>query len=581
MTPAARPLMLETEAGPCPAWWHGSGRPASAVLVLCSAWGDEDLSAYRGQRALAQALADAGWPVLRFDWPGQGDAFDGPLAGPADAVPLWLQALHLAVDRARALAGGAPAVLCGLRLGALLAAQVAAQRADLAGLVVLQPVGSGRTWLREAALLGARVHSVGEAGAASLGGFQLNPASAAHVRALTWPAPQSSGLPALLLGSDTLPPPGALQQQLASHHALQTSLLPDLERLTAVAHDAHWPPELATRIGAWLATLPGAPCPPAPLPASEAVACAEGVRERCLQLPGQPPCVAVLSEAEAGVNTAAPGGQRALLLLSSGAERRAGPHRLWVDFARQRARRGELVLRLDLPGVGDSPSREAGVPDDLYDPRVQDDLRGVIDWLRREHGVQQLSAAGLCSGGHHLWRAAVQGQALDRVLVINPLVYHWRAGMSLNPLNHGFGQIAVARDVGRSLGDPKRWRRLLRGESNLPVIRQALQARALATLGRPLKAVARGLRWPLREDLVQDLQRVRRGRCQLHFVFAQGEPGLALLREQAGRAAPAETHHGNVHLHTIADADHTFAGVPGRQRLYKQLHAVLDQQDAP
>ena len=89
---AARPVVFDGPTGPTPGWWHAVVAPTRQVVVLCAPWGDEDIGAYRGLRNLAMTLADAGWPVLRFDLPGQGDSFDGPLASDAqlDAWPLWL-----------------------------------------------------------------------------------------------------------------------------------------------------------------------------------------------------------------------------------------------------------------------------------------------------------------------------------------------------------------------------------------------------------------------------------------------------------------------------------------------------------
>lgn len=574
-------LMFDGPVGPLTGWWHAGAAGTRRAIVLCAPWGDEDLGAYRGLHELAGRLAAAGWPVLRFDWPGQGDAFDGDLAAGIDALPVWLAALDRAIDLARQLAGVDEVVLVGLRLGGLLAAQAAARRgATVAGLGLILPPASGRAWLREGLMLGARLATPATASGAQgpvqmLGGFPLAPASAAALKTLAWPARPANQCTWVMERSDLRLPATALQV-LGQGGPLTHVVRDDVDKLVAIAHQATWPPGLGADLLVWLDGLPisvdaavaGRPtaCPPA-------VGQAEGVREHMLSLPLGVPCVGVLCR---GASAARSGQARGLLLLSSGAERRTGPHRLWVAFARERARRGDVVLRVDLPGTGDSPPREAGRPDDLYDPRVTDDLAAVLDWMRQQLGVADISVVGLCSGGFHAWRAAVQGLPVAQAVVLNPLVYHWRPGMSLDPMAHDFGAISVAADVGRALRDPARWRRLLRGQANLPVIARALWTRAASRGQQALRALARALRWPLRNDLPSDLRRVQQGATRLHFVFAEQEPGLVLLRQQAGPALPRAMRSGHVSLHTIASADHTFAGLVGRSQLYQHLHHVLD-----
>jgi len=577
----AQALMFDGPVGPVTGWWHAGATQAQRALVLCSPWGDEDLGAYRGLHELAVSLASAGWPVLRFDWPGQGDAFDGELAGGIDALPVWLAALDRAIDLARQLAGVNEVVLVGLRLGGLLAAQVAARRGlQVAGLGLILPPASGRAWLREGMMLGARVsalaaHADSAAPVQMLGGFPLAPASVAALKALAWPA-RPAVQPVWVMERSDLPLAASALKALGQGGAMTHRARDDLGSLVAIAHQAHWPAGIAGNLLAWLDGL-DAPVatggPPLPTPCPPAVGQAEGVREAVLTLPLSVPCVGVLSRPAA---TPRPAAARGLLLLSSGAERRTGPHRLWVAFARERARRGDVVLRVDLPGIGDSPSREAGRPDDVYDPRVVQDLAAALDWMRQQQGVDEIAIMGLCSGGFHAWRAAVQGLPADLAVVLNPLVYHWQPGMSLDPMAHDFGAISVAADVGRALRDPARWQRLLRGQANLPVIARALWTRAWGRGLQALRGLARACRWPLRNDLPSDLRRVQQGKTQLHFVFAEQEPGLVLLREQAGSALPRAMRGGRVGLHTIASADHTFAGLVGRSQLYQHLHHVLD-----
>ncbi len=104
--------------------------------------------------------------------------------------------------------------------------------------------------------------------------------------------------------------------------------------------------------------------------------------------------------------------RRGIVLLSSDGQRRIGPQRLWVHWARHRAARGDVLLRLDTAGAGDSAAGD--------DPRAVDDIARALAWLRRETGVVGCTVVGFGSGARHAWRAAVEGLAAERVIAIEP-----------------------------------------------------------------------------------------------------------------------------------------------------------------
>src|SRR5205823_3052307 len=58
--------------------------------------------------------------------------------------------------------------------------------------------------------------------------------------------------------------------------------------------------------------------------------------------------------------------RRAIVLLDAGATYRIGPNRLHVELARRLARDGDLVLRIDQSGIGDSAPRDGAPDDDVY-----------------------------------------------------------------------------------------------------------------------------------------------------------------------------------------------------------------------
>jgi uncharacterized protein len=127
-----------------PARTVGSGGRA---IVLCHPWGQEYLRAHRSVRQLSAMLAGAGFHVFRFDYYGTGDSYglaaDGDLAG-------WKADIESAVEELRDTSGATRVALAGLRLGATLAASVAAEHPELIdSLVLWDPVISGPEYLSE------------------------------------------------------------------------------------------------------------------------------------------------------------------------------------------------------------------------------------------------------------------------------------------------------------------------------------------------------------------------------------------------------------------------------------------------
>ena len=113
-------------------------------VVLCYPCGQEYVPAHKAFKSLASLLADAGHDVLRFDYHGTGDS-GGDLDGLT--APSWREDVSMAIDELKDTAGAERVSLCGLRMGAAWAAQVAAERPDVDRVVAWDPVLDGRAYL--------------------------------------------------------------------------------------------------------------------------------------------------------------------------------------------------------------------------------------------------------------------------------------------------------------------------------------------------------------------------------------------------------------------------------------------------
>src|SRR4051812_45564378 len=75
--PAPLPFTFVAAGHECLAWYHGPSWPwRDLAVVLCASVGHEAVTGHATQVQLARTLAQAGFPVVRFDYPGTGDASD-------------------------------------------------------------------------------------------------------------------------------------------------------------------------------------------------------------------------------------------------------------------------------------------------------------------------------------------------------------------------------------------------------------------------------------------------------------------------------------------------------------------------
>lgn len=180
----AQPFFLPAHGGQRYCLYHPprAGAAARGAIVYLHPFAEE-LNTTRRMAALqARAFAAAGYGVLQIDLHGCGDS-SGDFA---DARWLqWRRDVTLACDWLRARAAG-PVSLWGLRLGALLAVEAAADEAADA-LLLWQPVINGRQHLRQFLRTGhtARMLSDGAPDADDeVAGYRIAPELARAIEAL-------------------------------------------------------------------------------------------------------------------------------------------------------------------------------------------------------------------------------------------------------------------------------------------------------------------------------------------------------------------------------------------------------------
>lgn len=123
-----------------------SGPARSCGVILCPPLWYEYIYSHRAYRQLARRLGQVGFPVLRFDYYGSGDSGGDAEQG---GIPQYMSDISAAVCEMRRRSGLAGVCLIGLRLGATLSMISGAERGDIEGLVLWDPVVDGRAYIRE------------------------------------------------------------------------------------------------------------------------------------------------------------------------------------------------------------------------------------------------------------------------------------------------------------------------------------------------------------------------------------------------------------------------------------------------
>lgn len=600
----AQPLWFGDQSTPIFGWFDAPSAPGrDLAVVICPPFGYEAICTHRALRDLGRLLAAAGFPVLRFDYHGTGDS-SGSDRQP-DRVPAWLASITAAIDEVKALSRRKAVALIGMRLGAVLAATAAAGRNDVPALLLWAPILSGKAFLREMQMLhvsgqrlpvsGKRADLPGPApGDAEAAGFVLSASTMAALRELDLlklnrpPAPS-----AFIVDRDDLPEDNRLGQKLELLGVkLRRERIQGYSAMMQDPHRALSPRPVFEAMAGWLAhesqllgdhesDLPGPLRADRSIPLeTEAETSRATARETAVSITAGGFCLrGMLCEParDAGSGSRpSSSARRGLVFLNAGAIRRIGPNRLYVELARSWANRGLTSLRVDLSGVGDSDGQEP-TGSRLYEMALVSQARSAIRFLREERGCERVTLLGLCSGAFVAFHTALADDAVDATLLVNPQLFLWTEGASLEVRRRTNYQASL--HYRQSLLRRESWAKLLRGNVDV--------ARLAKLLGARFVDVAKDRLSPLldlvgerSEDQVLTAFRAALARgIDTYLLFCTGDPGLDNIQSHLGPGLRDLERHvgggpsgrGTVDLATIHGPDHTFTPVWSQRALAELL----------
>jgi alpha-beta hydrolase superfamily lysophospholipase len=561
-------------AHPIFGWLHHAEAPIArdCVAVVCAPLAHEYTRAHRSMRHLADRLARRGIPAFRFDYHGIGDSPGSDLD--PDRLAAWLASVKTAIERARQWSGRQRVCLIGVRLGATLAALVASEMPiDL--LVLWNPVVRARGYLRELQAIAMSAERVACEidGALESAGFVMTAQTLESLRKIDLTTLRPKAGRVLLLDRDDLAPDASLREHLDSCGIATDSLrAPGWAGMMAEHQFTVVPDQALDSIVAWVEKgsdyfSKSDLTPFKPQSTTFEFQPEEGaavrIEERPCRLGADGHLFGILTQPAVAQQ------RPAIVLFNAGAVHHVGPNRIYVTIARNLAAMGFPCLRFDLEGIGDSVRRFPGRENHPYPDTALADAGAALAYLRETCGYRSFVAMGLCSGAHTAFHAGLtlENDALREVVLINPLTFYWAEGMSLETTRNFEDAVAYK----RSMRDPRRWLKLLRGNVNVRRLLVVMAAQAKTKVKSQLDALAETFLPDRGPPLSRDLKKLVSMQRPVSFFIAEGDPGRDILMAGAGRTATKSLKSGALSLEMIPGADHTFSQFKPRKHLMSRL----------
>jgi len=553
----------------CFGWLHDA--PGRRGVVLCSAFGVEGLSAHRAWGDLADRLAAADLPTLRFDWPGTGDSL-GSDRDP-DRPAAWRRAAHAAVERLKAETGVEEVALVGLRLGATVAVEVAASRSDVAVFVAAAPVVSGRRFVREqksfARLLRVRDEAsapdADEIGGFAVAGFFTADETAEALGGLDLRRVPPAAARVLLLappGDETAAALAAAWREAGS--TVETAPFDGLETVIENPTRSLVPEDAWDRIVDALRSGADAAPPRRPARAESRSPCLDGDDwvETPFAFGPDDRLFGVLTTPK----RPRPGAPTAILF-DAGRIPHVGWGRGAVETARALAAEGRAVLRMDTAGIGDSRPDPDGPAEVLYSRAQIEDAGAAMDRLAAT-GRDRFVLIGTCSGAHVAFHAALADPRVVGLALLNLQRFVWHPGDSLEVAMRN--QLPAGRVYRRRLLRVETWKRLLAGRIAVLTIARELGRRWGARLGAKIRRLIAS------DPVLLDLRRLAERGVAILFVFGTEDGGRDEFAAHVGAETNVAVAVPGARLHLVADTDHNFGPRDARLEVRRRLVEFLE-----
>jgi pimeloyl-ACP methyl ester carboxylesterase len=567
--------MTPISFGGCFGWLHVPRQNAAVevAVLICMPLSYDALTSYSSLRLLADQLAAAGYPTLRFDYPGTGNSCDAAVEQAGGHWIAWQRSVEDAADRLRAATGARRLVLIGLRASALLATESAARRDDIAGLVLLTPVLRGKSYIRQLA-----VETTIATGRDTLAGagtgqglvyreFNFSPETVSLIEATDLRQAklgpgqkvaicprQDSRLADQCVeawrrtGAEVTTIPWKGLDPLVRQNIVEDDTLADFSSILA------W---LEREVRPGVSAGPSEPLSEQPFEQPVELR-PSGCVETPVRFGPEARLFGMLCRPDQAVAT------EVLLIGNGGRDPHYGASRQNVVLARRLAREGIASFRFDFAGLGDSagpPGREQMMTPMFTESRAAD-IVAALDTLEAR-GFRRFAMAGLCAGAYHAFVAALVDCRLSTLLLINMPFFDMPAGSAVD---HLYWREMTLMQLLARLPRWQSWMKLygLRREIGAIFLVQFLKLRGRAA--DRLKRFAAGARGAEPQTSAQRaLASLGARGVRTFFLFSQDDHGIAAVEtELRCPGTRIESEYPDVAWRVFPKMDHDLSHAAGR-----------------
>ena len=568
--------MIPTAFDGCFGWFHrGCG---ATGIVLCAAFGHENMTAHHGWRKLAEKLALEGHHVLRFDYLSTGDSIG--VEGDPGQFEAWKVSILSATRHLINISGSKEIVLIGLRFGAALALLSSKDIPEVVGVGCLAPVIVGRTYIRELRLRAngwheANLHSVSVDKTTHLDvlGERLSEETTRMISNVDLRVFKSSVKNILIMCAQEEPVMLTLVNNLKLQGCrVAIEKFRGYEKYLEDSIASVVPYESFEQVMAWCCQiLPSEKLLDQPTQdrkslmsySIDTVSDNLHFREKAVSFQSKDSIFGILC-----IPCQLPVDGRAVIMLNTGFGRHTGDGRVFTTLARHLAQTGVTSLRMDFAGFGDSETDNCEV--NPYASRYSTDVQAAITFMRNL-GCINIILVGICSGAFNAFHAALHDDRVHGLIMVNTQHFAWKTGSSLKVENKR--QRRPLSFYTKAISQPYAWRRIIRGEV-------AIVSIVIALCTRPWKNILNKVTLFLEKvtGFQTSIGQVNRwftaliGRgVQIELVYSANDPGLEKLYTYFGRTGKSLSKFDDINLRVIENADHALFDYSARSQFIEMV----------
>ena len=427
--------------------------------VICGAWGFAELCSRKFLRILADELAETGFPVLRIDYPGTCNMLDPK---PDSGLDGWIQTAVDAAKRLQEISGCRRVLFFGLNIGSTVALMASQALGNVEGVILADPVFSGRRFIRELQLHaqmtveGLGVALSGKTGDTGFSGFKMTEKLQADLKAINVGKLELTSSPHCLVlmrtgDSNDIEMVDTIE---AKGCQVEREIFNNYAELMATPATSIISNKVIADIIAWSQThfepQKGPDIPAVRADARPVILNGEGFTEQPVTFGPDNRYFGILCRPKD--ETTAP----VAVFLNAAYNHTVGWGRIWVRAARYLAARGIPSFRFDFANIGETPPTE-GEPDRiLYTSGQSYDLKIATDYLT-ETLPNPIFLVGRCLGAWASFHYAHSDPRIRGMMLINQLTLVQKSDYNIDEaLVSGARPMEEYRHRARSLSTLKR-----------------------------------------------------------------------------------------------------------------------------